>query len=496
MKKTIYRTLILAAFLFTAYSCELNQYPHDGIDVKSAWKTVQDAENFRTGMYRTFKNMNGGIFTFATDYQSDLFNATIGFGNNGGDLFRWDFTNSQYDITDLWRYGYNSILAANNIIDNIDIVKDLLVGTEAENKQSIATLDKIKGEAHLLRAAVYHVLVLRFAKTYRSETAGTDLGLPLVSEVGVQHKPSRATVQETYDFIKSEIVQARALLTVKGTANTIYFSADVIDALDARVNLYMGKYDDAIKSVENIVNSYPLVTAEAAFTNQWLIDSSTEFIMNNFSSVDERVNSFGTFLSFSTAVNAYSPHFLPTKWVVDLYETDDIRRKAFLMKSKITSSNISVQDVFMLSKYPGNPALKRTLYDYYHMGKPFRVAELYLIAAEAAYMKKDEVTAKKWLNDLRTARGASQITETGTKLFEIIKEEWVREFIGEGMRLDQLKRWGDGFTRKPPQNLEIVMKGDKYTILTIPANHMKFIWEIPANDLAANKNLKPNWVDE
>ena len=167
-----------------------------------------------------------------------------------------------------------------------------------------------------------------------------------------------------------------------------------------------------------------------------------------------------------------------------------------LDEAKITSSNISVQDVFMLSKYPGNPALKRTLYDYYHMGKPFRVAELYLIAAEAAYMKKDEVTAKKWLNDLRTARGASQITETGTKLFEIIKEEWVREFIGDGMRLDQLKRWGDGFTRKPPQNLEIVMKGDKYTILTIPANHMKFIWEIPANDLAANKNLKPNWVDE
>ena len=493
MKKIIFKTLMIGIVSISMVSCELNQSPNDKIDIGSAWESVADAERFRTGMYKVYKDINGGMYTYCSDYQSDLFNATLGFGNRGGDLYRWDFGNSQYDITDLYRGCYSCVREANNIIVNIDKVREKFTGSAEENSKANAKLDEILGEAHLMRALVYHVLTLRFTKKFDVSTAGSDLGMPIVKAIDVSEKPSRATLAETYNFILNELVLARGLLKVKGTPNTHYFTVDVIEALAARVNLYMQKYDDAITSVEKIISKYPLVTTSEAFTKQWLNDESSEYILNTFSSVDERVNSAAVFLSYSTAVKAYSPDFIPAQWVIDLYEKDDLRSTVCFHKDSIITNNVKAKDIFMLNKYPGNPALKKTTYDYYHKGRPFRSAELYLIAAEAAYMKKDETSAKKWLNDLRVARGASNITSSGDVLLKDIKEEWIREFIGEGMRMDQLKRWGDGFARKKPQNTTIIMQGPDYADLVIPANHMKFVWEIPANDLAANKNLKPNW---
>lgn len=493
MKNIIYKTLMVGILSMSIVSCDLNQSPNDKLEIDKAWESVTDAERFKVGMYKVYKDINGGMYTYCTDYQSDLFNATLGFGNRGGDLYRWDFGNSQYDITDLYRGCYNCIREANNIIGNIDRVRDKLTGTPEENVKANSKLDQILGEAHLIRALAYNLLTVRFSKAYNPATANSDLGMPIVKVINVSEKPSRSTLAETYEFIKSELVLARNFLKVQGKPNTHYLTVDVIDALDARVNLNMQKYDEAIKSVETIVARYPLVTTSEALTKQWLNDESTEYILNTFSSLDERVNSSAVFLSYNTALKAYSPDLLPAQWVVDLYEEDDLRFSVCFRKDSVITNNVKAKDIIMLNKYPGNPALKKSDHDYYHKGRPFRVAELYLIAAEAGYMKKDETVAKKWLNDLRTARGASIISSSGETLFNDIKEEWVREFVGEGMRIDQLKRWGEGVSRKKPQDISIVMQGPDYLDLVIPANHMKFVWEIPANDLAANKNLKPNW---
>ena len=147
----------------------------------------------------------------------------------------------------------------------------------------------------------------------------------------------------------------------------------------------------------------------------------------------------------------------------------------------------------MLNKYPGNPKLKKSEYEYYQMPKVFRVAEAYLIAAEASYQANDEVNALKYLNDLRTQRGASVVTATGDALFKEIKNEWIREFVGEGQRMNDLKRWHDGLQRHDPQNQAILMIGADYTELTKEASDKRFLWEIPNNDMNANSNIEGNW---
>jgi cytidylate kinase len=146
-----------------------------------------------------------------------------------------------------------------------------------------------------------------------------------------------------------------------------------------------------------------------------------------------------------------------------------------------------------LNKYPGNPALKKSAHEYYHMAKIFRSAEAYLIAAEASYMDKDEANALKFLNDLRTKRGASAVTASGEALLKEIKNEWIREFIGEGQRMNDIKRWHDGIQRSNPQQESLVMSGSDFITLTKSADDMRIVWEIPNNDLNANKNLEGNW---
>lgn len=95
---------------------------------------------------------------------------------------------------------------------------------------------------------------------------------------------------------------------------------------------------------------------------------------------------------------------------------------------------------------------------------------------------------------MRTQRGASSLNnKSGDELFKSIKEEWIREYIGEGMRLNDLKRWHDGFQRHDPQDLNILSIGTGMESLNINSENQKFVWEIPANDQNANSNLSPNW---
>lgn len=487
MNKNIFKTVLLSSVAaFSLASCEMDQFPNDKIVTETAWQTIDDAIRFENGIYNYFKNINGGYFMYTPDLQSDLFNATVSYANRGGDMHRWDFTAAQYDIEDTWAYNYFTINNCNNIIENIDQVK-------AESDEEAVYLKNIKGEAYLMRAICYHTLALRFAKDYEPATAANELGLPLVLEMDPNGKPSRSTLQQTYEQIKQDIADARANLLAGGAANSTYLTVDVIDAFEARVNLYMHNYSDAVTLAENIIGKYTLDTDADAFANMWLNDEGSEILFKTFQSVDERTNSTGIYLSYSTAVKSYSPDFVPSQWVYDLYEDGDIRKEVYFLKDTITCQDKGANDVYMLNKYPGNPTLKKSEYEYYNMAKVFRAAEAYLIAAEASYMNEDETSAVAILNELRTKRGASTLTVTGDELLKEIKNEWIREFIGEGQRLNDLKRWHDGMTRHTPQNESILMAGEGFTTLSKGADDIRFVWEIPNNDLNANSNLQPNW---
>lgn len=349
MNKIVLGTLFSAMAVLTA--CDLDKYPETNISTETSWQTIDDATRFETGLYSFLQTINGGLYIYASDYQSDLFNATYSFANRGGDLHRWDFTSSQYDIEDIYKNNYFCITNCNNIINNIDNIT-------LENEEDQQKAKNIKGTAYLIRALCYHTLALRFAKDYEPETAASNLGLPIVLEVDPNAKPSRSSLADTYKQIKSDIAEARKLMTKEGASNSIYLTTDVIDALEARVDLYMHNYTEAITLSESLMNKYPLSTTEADLSKVFLNDEGSEIIYKVFSSIDERTNELPYYLYWNTSVESYSPDFIPSQWVLDLYESNDIRKDAYFLCDKVVCGDKSANDIYMLNKYPGNPDLK------------------------------------------------------------------------------------------------------------------------------------------
>lgn len=129
-----------------------------------------------------------------------------------------------------------------------------------------------------------------------------------------------------------------------------------------------------------------------------------------------------------------------------------------------------------------------------NMPKVFRLAEQYLIRAEA-YARcatPDYNKAAKDIIALRTSRYdenyGGNVPMNADNAMEIIEEERVKELYMEGFRLQDLKRWEKGFERKPQeQSLE------HGSSLKVEAGNPLFVWPIPQHEIdAPGSNIQPN----
>jgi hypothetical protein len=243
--------------------------------------------------------------------------------------------------------------------------------------------------------------------------------------------------------------------------------------------------------------TYPLVNTAANFKKMWTDDTSTEVICQMFMSQPSELGSYinNIYLGLNAALAKYAPDFVPQQWVVDLYEDADIRKNVYLEKKPLFIGGINYPNIWCVNKYPGNPVLfTAATTNYQHKPNLFRVAEMYLISAESsAQSTGTESAALVTLNQLRAARGLAALSGlTGTALMNSIKDERLRELLCEGTRLDDLKRWKMGVTRKAPQNLNLITPGADFEQKTVAAGDPKFVWGIPANDITTNPNLVQN----
>lgn len=494
MNKYIYQAMLCSAVAMTALSsCELDQYPETSLPTERSWQTVADATNFNVGLLSSLRAVTGGSKAYITEVQSDLFNGRTGLAQLNR-YHQWTFTSSDTEGDIIWSSNYSLITDANNIINNIDNV------AVEEGSEDETTLRHYKGAAYFARAYAYANLVVRYCNNYDPATAETTLGLPLVTEVDVNARPGRANLAQTYERITQDIQSAKELLADDTDTDISAPHYNAVEALEARVSLQMKDYTNAITCAQNLIDLYPLINNVSSFSDMWAYDEGSEIIYEPQQTQDEVANSYQTiYIGFSSSLNAYNPYFVPTQGLLDLYESRDIRRSTYFLYTTAATNDLTVNGVYIFNKFPGNPDLLKDANSqttFYNMSKAFRVAEMYLIAAEASYMRDGNDGG--YLNMLRSARNASQLNLTGDALFTEIKNEWAREMCGEGFRLDCLKRWGDPCHRMTAQRLQAGFLLDQANTqdLDIPAGDRRFVWEIPSNDLQANPNLERNWADE
>lgn len=488
--KLITKITLIAGFGLGLVACEnLDQEPYNQLSTGVAFKTVDNAMYWRNGFYGRLRNAD---FYYATTYpelQSDLANASEDFGNRGGIVHTWNIEAATADVKDIWQRAYITLANVNQCITKFPSIP-----TASANERT--RLNQYLGEAYAFRAYYFFQLVQLFSPKYDPNGSNKDvanLGVPLLLAYDVTALPSRATLGQTYTQILSDLAQAETLLSSKaGAVGANTFTIDAVKALKARVLLTKGDYAEAYTIASALVASgkYPLVTTQADLANTFHKDGKAETLLQLFVASDELSANGDPYLGYRENKNAYRADFIPTKWVLDLYESNDIRKGAYFLTATVTYPS-GTYTATLVNKYP------QGLYaatSYSHAPKVFRIAEQYLIAAEAAYKSGNETAALAQLNTLRTARGASSITATGTALFEEIKNERVRELSFEGFRLTDLKRWSDPVTRRTPQNTDFIMRSPaaQYYGLNKPANSVKLTWPIPSYDVQLNPNLVQN----
>lgn len=496
-------------------SCDMDKYPTSSIEESQYMKTYQDFVDARTGLYPNLRALTTGSALILSDIQCDDFQALAGFSNTYGDTYRWEFQPSSGDMGGIYATYYSEIKNCNYFLDNyLKLKNGEIEGMEVTDAQ-MKTIEAFAGDAYFIRAYCYFMLTNYFCKSYNEATAATDLGMPLQlvyndKPADNSKYPGRSSMKMTYAQIESDLSKASEMVNESLTVGSDgqkqavhYVTQNAVKALRARVALYKGDYQTAYTLATGLINSgkYPLYDVNqdggTNFINMWINDTTQETIWQIFQSQDEQGATTGTtFLGQYNggALNTQKMDFVPSGSLMSLYTQNDARFFAYFDPDGSEEINITVSTgatgaIYLFRKYSGNPALSKSNSDkYLNMSHPFRIAEQYLIAAEAAYRKGDEPNANKYLKDLRVARigGYSEGDFSGTQLFEEIQKEYRRELVGEGHRLFCMKRWGLALNRNSDsQDANLVQSpgSAQTTGLSRPASDFRFVWPIPQNEL-------------
>lgn len=366
-------------------------------------------------------------------------------------------------------------------------------------------LEAYKGEVYFARALAYSELIKCFCKAYDPATAKDELGVVLVSSYSNPGEMKRASLYDSYQFVLNDLAKAYdymepdegTTLVASDYYDSPYFNEFTVQALMARVYLYMQDWDNAIKYSSELIDSdlYLLSSATTVYTNDmsyydymWKYDASTETIWK----VGFLPTSYGgklgqVFLNFDEI--SYRPDYVPGQAALNTYEGNDLRYASFFQDMPTGYSHGLVWPLLM--KYYGNMEFVSN-YRIYHVNMPkvFRLSEQYLIRAEAYCQKEDFAKASADISTLRQARYQSygSATLTSENWLDEIDKERLRELFMEGFRLQDLKRWGKGFERKPQE--QSVSDGSS---LKIEAGNPLFVWPIPQHELdLPGSAIEPN----
>lgn len=166
-------------------------------------------------------------------------------GNGGTDIvindaYKYiDSRENQQDSPEAYWYAcYKAIAVANEALQTI--------GKESNP----ANYQIQKGEALLARAYAHLMLVNFYAKFYNTATAGTDPGIPYVTEPEnvVIKKYERKTVQYVYDMIEKDLLEGLPLIQDKVYAVPKYhFNRAAANAFAARFYLFKADYAKVIQ---------------------------------------------------------------------------------------------------------------------------------------------------------------------------------------------------------------------------------------------------------
>lgn len=500
--------LPIAALALTFTSCDMDTMPYDSIPSSEALETPTDFENMRNSLYSGLKSCVGSpAFYNTADVQADEFDAIAGYSGTYNQFYTWSLTAAGVGDFGTVYANCEALIARSNFMINGYNACDMS-NPNLFTPEKLSELKNIKGEAFFVRALSLFNLAQYFCADYDESTAdepnsGVSFTLDYNPSANASTYPGRYTLRETYKQINDDLDSAAVYVSAVGEPASYYITEDVVKAIQARVALAMDDYATAAQKAVEVINTnnYALVSTTSGMQNMWWNDDDPESLFKlSVTSTSDRAGQTGQIYLPYTSTSV--PDYVPTQTVVDLYSQKDIRRGTYLLATSITSNVGTTGTVYCLNKYTDQGFLyDQNQNDEYSRfmiePKVVRIAEMYLIAAEGYAMSGNVSKAAEYLNALESKRIQGYTNQNfidADALMKELRDEREREFLGEGMRLLDLKRWHMGVTRGVPQKEDLcnLPGSETSTALSKPATDYRFVWPIPQHEMDANPKMVQN----
>lgn len=448
--------------VFTSCDEELELRPEDQLTLDTSFDNEANARGVLTGAYSTAQQddvLNGTRQAIA-DWMADNVDF-VGSFPTFNDISQFSHLSDNTSIFAIWDDHYEVIGATNLVIKFVPTVED--DGFTQEER------DELIGEAKFLRALTHFSLANIFAQPY-SLTGGSNLAVPLVLEPfeGTVENPSRATLNEVYNQVESDLRDAAAVL---GDGDPSKASKGAANALLSRLFLYKQEYDKAAEFADMVINN-PAYSLASGYDFYNTLDQEFVFTLVN-SAVDGQDSGQG----FSGLYNPVPTGRGDAPFTVNLIEaygglsTSD---KRFTDLTQIGTDAQQNDDRVFTSKYPDGITNSDN-------APVIRITEMYLTRAEANFRNGTEIGATPLadINRLRERAGLAPLTAI-TSVDQILNERRL-ELAFEGHRRMDLLRVLQPLRRPGMPNAGESDPGD-----------LKTIFPIPNREVDLNPNLEQN----
>ena len=340
------------------------------------------------------------------DVKGENFKAGPGFSMNDPMLM----APSSKEVLSQWQKCFTALKQVNFLVETY----------EASSNKESQVVKQTGGTGYYFRALIYYHLVTCWG------------GVPILRKRTYDVVPISPET-EVWSFIKEDLAKAEGLLS--DFTDRFYVSLSACDALQAKVCLSLKDYTNAAAYADKVItkSNFALSTTSVEYAQAFVSNSSSKELV--FALANKRSTSL---LLFYQTVNDIDPtwDYSPsTECYSHLYDDTAVKSKDIRAKAVFGADNSRIikfpngsTGQFVTNEQPSQTPIVVT-----------RVAEMYLIKAEALGAVNGLATLKEFMNK-RYATVLLPSNMTDIEFQNQILDERHRELYAEGQRWYDLKR--------------------------------------------------------
>lgn len=321
--KCVFKYILLSLGVLSLSACEdyLSETPTKGTN--QPVKSLEQLEGLLNNPTCWEMNMAAPYSTDDYEIKTELYDAAVAKASifSMDVLHHYTFKNEEVasTVTDyLWSSLYSTIYNANLILENVD------------NVEGDAVLKaRIKAEAYFLRAYTNWMIANFYCLPYCTANL-QELGLPLRKTTDMTENLTRATLEDTYQFIEADLAEALKIDLVE-PEYTWRASKATIQAFLSRYYMHKGEYEKAVEAADYALDHSGIAKLKdynSLGVGLSVIPGLLEFPETAMYSIAQAV-SWGEFF-YARMNRIVSGWYVPSTGLVGLYDQEnDMRYKRF-----------------------------------------------------------------------------------------------------------------------------------------------------------------------